>query len=116
MLLSEHLPYYVLNPHTHLIHHVSDHVLGKEFISVVVAFLHQLVEVLLHVLEHKVQCVVLPDDLTASTALNYLHETKSQVTGSNRSKGGKRSLIEMFHIHLVESRDIYSGHFPSRGL
>ena len=48
---------------SHLEHHVPDHALGEQFISVVVPLLHHLVEVLLHVLEHEVESVILTDDL-----------------------------------------------------
>ena len=50
----------------YLIHHVSDHILWEEFVAVVVALLHELVQVLLHVLEHKVQRVILTDHLKES--------------------------------------------------
>ena len=47
----------------HLEHHVPDRVLREQLVSMVVSFLHHLVEVLLHVFKHKVQCIVLPDNL-----------------------------------------------------
>ncbi len=51
------------HPLPHLVHHVPDHVLGEELVAVVVPFLHELVQVLLHVLEDEVEGVVLPDHL-----------------------------------------------------
>ena len=47
----------------YLVHHVPDHVLWEELVAVVVALLHELVEVLLHVLKHKVQRVILTNHL-----------------------------------------------------
>ena len=48
----------------YLKHHFLDEMFGKGFISVIfVSLFHQLVEILLHVLEDEVEGVVLPDDL-----------------------------------------------------
>ena len=51
----------------HLEHHVPDDSLGEQFVPVVVALLHHLVEILFHVLEYKVKCVILPNDLEIET-------------------------------------------------
>ena len=75
----------------HLEHHVPDDALGEQLVSVVVSLLHHLIEILFHVLEHKVQRVVLPDNLTASTTLtictrlSYRYITLEE-GGSNLSK------------------------------
>ena len=58
---------------SHLEHHVPDHALGEQFISVVVPLLHHLVEVLLHVLEHEVECVVFPYNLNKEYLLSSVH-------------------------------------------
>ena len=51
----------------YLEHHVPDDPLGEQFVTVVVSLLHHLVEILFHVLEYKVKCVVLTNDLEKET-------------------------------------------------
>ena len=48
---------------TNLEHHISDHILWEELVPVVVSLLHQLVQVLLHILKHKVEGVIFSDHL-----------------------------------------------------
>ena len=51
----------------YLEHHVPDDALGEQFVTVVVSLLHHLVEILFHVLEYKVKCVILTNDLETET-------------------------------------------------
>lgn len=53
----------IIISYTYLVHHIAYDVFGEGLVAALVALLHQLVQILLHVLEDKIEGIVLPNYL-----------------------------------------------------